>query len=248
AIAIAYKAIQNGFESLFVGANALLERLSLASADGELRDVLPEYVHPHVLVIDEVGYLLHRPDAANVLFHVVNERHLRRRSVILTTNKPTASWGHVLHDADLAEAILDRVLERGRTIELRGASYRTRHLAAEPRSRRRSLLDDDATASTQLTRGRSETDRISGIDLPSIAEPTLGESEELVVRKIVPPFSRRTADVRFRQETKGARRNAKPRATAKPSRPASSVQEADPWKSAPIRVGARAARADPRSR
>ena len=37
------------------------------------------------------------------------------------------SWGRVLHDPDLAEAILDRVLERGRHIELRGRSYRTRH-------------------------------------------------------------------------------------------------------------------------
>jgi D-arabinose 1-dehydrogenase-like Zn-dependent alcohol dehydrogenase len=33
----------------------------------------------------------------------------------------------VLHDPDLAEAILDRVLERGRHIELHERSYRTRH-------------------------------------------------------------------------------------------------------------------------
>jgi hypothetical protein len=38
-----------------------------------------------------------------------------------------AAWGRVLHGPDLAEAILDRVLERGRHIELRGRSYRTRH-------------------------------------------------------------------------------------------------------------------------
>ena len=31
-------------------------------------------------------------------------------------------------EQDLAEAILDRALERGRHIELRGPSYRTRHL------------------------------------------------------------------------------------------------------------------------
>src|SRR5579871_642192 len=131
-IAIAYRAIQNGFEARFVGANDLLERLSLASQAGRFREVLSEYVHPHVLVVDEVGYLSHRPDAANLLFHVVNERHLKRRSMIFTTNKPTASWGRVLHDADLAEAILDRVLERGRLVELLGASYRTRHLALDP--------------------------------------------------------------------------------------------------------------------
>jgi DNA replication protein DnaC len=46
----------------------------------------------------------------------------------LSTNKPLNQWGRVLHDADLAEAITDRVLERGRFIQLRGPSYRTRHL------------------------------------------------------------------------------------------------------------------------
>ena len=36
---------------------------------------------------------------------------------LFTTNKPLAGWGVVLHDPDLAEAILDRVLERGRLLE-----------------------------------------------------------------------------------------------------------------------------------
>jgi hypothetical protein len=86
------------------------------------------YTHPSVLVIDEVGYLTVGGDAANLMFQVVNERYLHRRPMIFTTNKPLAAWGLVLHDPDLAEAILDRVLERGRLVELRGASYRTRHL------------------------------------------------------------------------------------------------------------------------
>jgi DNA replication protein DnaC len=34
----------------------------------------------------------------------------------------------VLHDHDLAEAIVDRVLEKGRLIVVDGPSYRTRHL------------------------------------------------------------------------------------------------------------------------
>jgi IstB-like ATP binding protein len=84
-----------------------------------------------VLVIDEVGYLTYGPDAANVLFHVVNDRHLRKRPMIFTTNKPLNQWGQVLHDEDMAAAILDRVLERGRFIHLDGPSGRTRHLNLE---------------------------------------------------------------------------------------------------------------------
>ncbi|HMH53103.1 MAG TPA: IS21-like element helper ATPase IstB [Candidatus Acidoferrum sp.] len=127
AVAIAYRAIQNGVDAYFTTATALIDELSVGSRRGKLRHVLPTYTHPAVLVIDEVGYLSYGPDAANVLFQVVNDRYLHQRPMIFTTNKPLAAWGRVLHDPDLAEAILDRVLERGRHLELRGRSYRTRH-------------------------------------------------------------------------------------------------------------------------
>src|SRR5262245_9090407 len=131
AVAIGYRAIQNGFETRFTTAAELIEDLSNAGKKGHLQESLATYTHPHVLVIDEVGYLTYGPDAANVLFHVVNDRHLRKRPMIFTTNKPLNEWGKVLHDEDMAAAILDRVLERGRFIHLDGPSGRTRHLNLE---------------------------------------------------------------------------------------------------------------------
>jgi hypothetical protein len=116
------------------------------------------YAHPGVLVIDEVGYLGYGPDAANVLFQVVNDRYLHHRPMIFTTNKPLAAWGRVLHDPDLAEAILDRVLERGRHIELRGRSYRTRHAPL------------DLKPSSEPSSAAPAT--ISGNQRPEFPEPT----------------------------------------------------------------------------
>jgi DNA replication protein DnaC len=156
AAAIAYRAIQNGFDALFTSAAALIEALSVATRRGELATTLSRYTHPSVLVIDEVGYLTVGADAANLMFQVVNERYLRHRPMIFTTNKPLAAWGLVLHDPDLAEAILDRVLERGRVIELRGKSYRTRHIQRTEHDRS-SLL---------------EGARISGNPGPDFPEPT----------------------------------------------------------------------------
>ena len=48
--------------------------------------------------------------------------------MVFTTNKPLKDWGAALHDYDLAEAVIDRVLERGRIVALEGPSMRTRHL------------------------------------------------------------------------------------------------------------------------
>jgi DNA replication protein DnaC len=135
AVAIAYRAIQNGFESRFTTADELIGDLSSAADRGELEEALEPYVHPQVLVIDELGYQSYAADAANVLFRVVSQRHLRRRPIVVTTNKPLAALGQVLHDGDLAEAILDRLLERGAHYVLRGRSYRTRHLKEDPTTR-----------------------------------------------------------------------------------------------------------------
>lgn len=131
AAAIAYRAIQNGFEARFITADELIGELSQAALGGRLEPALEPYIHPHVLVIDELGYQSYAADAANVLFRVVSQRHLKHRSTIVTTNKPLAALGEVLHDPDLAEAILDRLLERGAHYVLRGRSYRTRDLKEE---------------------------------------------------------------------------------------------------------------------
>jgi DNA replication protein DnaC len=55
AVAIGYRAIQNGFETLFTTAAELIEDLSNASKKGHLQESLEAYTHPHILVIDEVN-------------------------------------------------------------------------------------------------------------------------------------------------------------------------------------------------
>jgi DNA replication protein DnaC len=164
AVAIAYRAIQNGFDALFVPAAELIDDLSAAFRSGRLADALARYVHPAVLICDEVGYLTYGTDAANMLFHVVNDRHRKKRAMIFTTNKSLGGWGGVLHDEDLAHAIVDRILERGRVLTLDGPSIRTRHLG----------LDDPTAnpASPQSASVSGEGARISGIQRPEFPEPT----------------------------------------------------------------------------
>jgi DNA replication protein DnaC len=165
AIAIAYRAIQHGFDALFVTAAELIDDLSAAFRAGHFAATLATYTHPAMLVVDEVGYLTCGTDAANVLFHVVNDRHRKKRAMIFTTNKPLNQWGRVLHDDDLAHAIVDRVLERGRFLTLDGPSMRTKHLGI-----------DDPTTSEGSHIVVNQPARISGIDAPEFPEPTCSMS------------------------------------------------------------------------
>jgi DNA replication protein DnaC len=60
-VAIAYRAIQNGFEARFTTADELIRDLSKAAARGRLEEAIEPYVHPHALVIDELGTKATRP-------------------------------------------------------------------------------------------------------------------------------------------------------------------------------------------
>lgn len=124
AVGIAYKAIQNGFDARFTTLAALLNHLNKASRDGDFDAAVVDYLDPDVLVIDELGYLAYGSDAANTLFQVIDQRCLRNKPVVITSNKEPTAWGKVLHDPDLADAIVDRLMERGEVIRLRGKSYR----------------------------------------------------------------------------------------------------------------------------
>ena len=169
AIALAYRAMQNGFDALFTTAAELIDDLSAASKDGKLRDALSRYIKPHVLVVDEVGYLPYGDDAASVLYHVVNDRHIRHRAMVFTTNKHPKRWGDVLHDDDLAEAIVDRVLERGRLLRLDGTSLRTKHLP-----------DDELQFNQDIQGDR----RVSGKDPAEFPERTSAQALDLVIEQV----------------------------------------------------------------
>ena len=92
----------------------------------DINSSLKSYTTPHVLVIDEVGYLGYGPNAADIIFQVVNQRYQKGKPILFTTNKALKQWGRVLHDEELAHAILDRTLHYGEHIRLSGPSYRLR--------------------------------------------------------------------------------------------------------------------------
>ncbi len=75
--------------------------------------------------LEHLGY---GPEATDILFQVVDRRYLSGRLVLFfTTNKPLAKWGRVLHDEELARAIVDRTLHYGEHLKLSGPSYRLRN-------------------------------------------------------------------------------------------------------------------------
>lgn len=133
ACAIAQRAVMNGYDALFVSASRLIEAASREIARGRGRAYLLRYLRTPLLVLDDVGYALHHPNAASILYQIVSERHQLARSMIVTASKPPERWAELLGSDDAADAILDRLLENGVHVELGGPSMRRPHFGeAQP--------------------------------------------------------------------------------------------------------------------
>ena len=123
ASALAVAACQAGYSVYFTTLDDMVRKLKIAEATGRFNRQLNSYLRPAVLVVDEVGYLPLDRAEANMVFQLVSRRY-ERGSMIITSNKSFAEWGHVLGDDVLATAILDRLLHHCDVLAINGPSYR----------------------------------------------------------------------------------------------------------------------------
>jgi hypothetical protein len=93
------------------------------SIQGELSETtVPDLIRSIVRSI-ETAYLPLDAMGATIFFQLVSARY-ERGSIILTSNKSYAEWGHVFGDPIIATAILDRLLHHSVSLNIRGESYR----------------------------------------------------------------------------------------------------------------------------
>lgn len=120
---IAHQAVLQGNNVLFTSAGQMLNELAAQEADSALKRRLAHYARPHLLIIDEVGYLSYANRHADLLFEVVSRRY-EQRSTLITTNRPFGEWGEVFPSASCVVSLVDRLVHRSEIITIEGESYR----------------------------------------------------------------------------------------------------------------------------
>src|SRR5579875_1111478 len=113
AVGLAMEALACSYLVRYTKLDDLVQALRKADALGKLPNQLAQLQRPHLLAIDEAGYLPPERADANRLLQVVN-RHYTRASTIITSNKTIAEWAETFGDEVLAAAIIDRLLHDGR--------------------------------------------------------------------------------------------------------------------------------------
>lgn len=120
---LAHSAALRGHTVRFTTASQLLNELAAQESQPSLLRRLRAVCRPQLLVIDEVGYLSYDSRHADLLFEVVNRRHLQR-STVITTNKVFTDWGQVFPNAASVVGLIDRIVQRTEVVEIDAESYR----------------------------------------------------------------------------------------------------------------------------
>lgn len=125
AVALAMEALRAGYLCRYVTLDELVRDLRRADQLGSLRTKLSHYQRPHLLIVDELGYLPLEREDANRVFQLVNRRY-ERASTVVTSNKSVSEWTGLFGDEALAAAILDRLLHEAEVLTINGPSWRLR--------------------------------------------------------------------------------------------------------------------------
>jgi DNA replication protein DnaC len=134
---LVHQAVLAGATARFLTASELLNTLAEQESGASLRRKLALFTRPHLLAIDEIGYLAYDARHADLLFEIVARRY-EKRPTIITTNKPFAEWGEVFPNATCVVTIVDRLVHRSELVSIEGSSFRLKESKEQAQRRARS--------------------------------------------------------------------------------------------------------------
>jgi DNA replication protein DnaC len=133
---IADQAVLAGYSVLFRTAAELLDDVQCDSPERRRRRIAA-YTRPHLLCIDEIGYLSYDDHAADLLYKVINPRYEKRRSLLVSTNLAFKDWNGIFPNATCIVTLIDRLTHHADVTLIEGDSYRRRESEAEANARRK---------------------------------------------------------------------------------------------------------------
>lgn len=116
-------ACERGKTSLFLTMTDFLENQAIARACNGYLKLRTRLTRPDVLILDDLGMRKLTAQEAEDLRDIIEQRSYGK-STVITTQLPTDHWGEVIGDEIIRDALIDRLEPPGRTVTLRGKSYR----------------------------------------------------------------------------------------------------------------------------
>jgi DNA replication protein DnaC len=123
ASALGHQACRQGYTVAYHNMQKLLVKLKLARMDGSIIKLFERIAKTDLLIIDDFGLTALQGQQQTDFLEIIEDRHTKR-STIITSQLPVASWFDVIGEAVIADAILDRIVHSSHRFELKGESLR----------------------------------------------------------------------------------------------------------------------------
>ena len=123
ASALGHHACAQGYKVAYYNLQKLLIKTKMARVDGSIYKLLEQISKTDLLVIDDFGLTHLEYQQQMDLMEIIEDRHAKK-STIIASQLPVASWYDVIGEETIADAILDRLVHSSFRIELKGDSLR----------------------------------------------------------------------------------------------------------------------------
>jgi DNA replication protein DnaC len=121
--AYANKAMITGHSALYLRVPRLMQHLQAIRGEEEYLRYLAKLKKINLLILDDFGVSPLKATEARDLLEIVEDR-TNQSSLIVTSQLPIKDWHGYLHNATIADAILDRIVHNSYKIEIEGPSQR----------------------------------------------------------------------------------------------------------------------------
>jgi len=117
--AYANKAMSVGYSALYLRVPRLMQYLQTIRGDEEYLKYLAKLKRIDLLILDDFGVSPLKAAEARDLLEIVEDR-VNQSSLIVTSQLAIKDWHGYLHNATIADAILDRIVHNAYKIEFQG--------------------------------------------------------------------------------------------------------------------------------
>jgi len=117
--AYANKAMSMGYSALYLRVPRLMQYLQTIRGDEEYLKYLAKLKRINILILDDFGVSPLKAAEARDLLEIVEDR-VNQSSLIVTSQLAVKDWHGYLHNATIADAILDRIVHNAYKIEFQG--------------------------------------------------------------------------------------------------------------------------------
>ena len=116
-------ACQKGKKVKFVRTNELLQQFYRSRADETWDKLFNRYKKSDVLILDDFGLKSLSAEQSSDLYDLIAAIHVNS-SIIITSNRKIECWMELFHDPVMANAAMDRIVNKAFRVILDGESYR----------------------------------------------------------------------------------------------------------------------------